>query len=535
MTQRLSRALLTLLAGGGLCGAAHAERPELGAFLDIQQIGEAQLSGLGSSDVTYTEVAGNILGQIRNRRITATGTYRLSYRIPEVGDISKSFAQDGVMRVDANVIDEWLTMQSGAIVTRSRVDPSGAAPQTNGANAKNLTQTYSAFIQSALAHRFGDLATVATHRYAYTKNENSSGSSITTGPPTDRFDSSTNQEVTVSIGMAQSALPFDWQVSGAYRKEDATNLAKQTRATNLIGEIKQPVGPEIAVVASAGYERTRISEREALVDPLTGLPVLTSSGKFVVDPASPRLITYDVEGLIYDAGVIWRPSRRARFELRGGHRYGGVSVTGLIEIKPSERTGMTLAITDRIESFGEGVSAGLAGSGPDLNLDALDPNSSFQDCLFGKAQGSGRCIGGALGSASAKSYRQRAANLVFTHAMRKSTFNASFGYSRRTYIDDPASPVTLSGVVDQSFFGNVSIGTRLTRTSGVSFSFSGNLFKNGQVGASDVIAGSFNTSYYRSIGRSIQLNANLAVDASKQDGTTADVSGRAQLGLQYKF
>jgi hypothetical protein len=25
------------------------------------------------------------------------------------------------------------------------------------------------------------------------------------------------------------------------------------------------------------------------------------------------------------------------------------------------------------------------------------------------------------------------------------------------------------------------------------------------------------------------------VDASKQDGTTADVSGRAQLELQYKF
>ena len=95
--------------------------------------------------------------------------------------------------------------------------------------------------------------------------------------------------------------------------------------------------------------------------------------------------------------------------------------------------------------------------------------------------------------------------------------------------------MTLSGVVDQSFFGNVALGTRLTRTSGVSFSFSGNLFKNGQVGASDVIAGSFNSNYYRSIGRSIQLNANLAVDASKQDGTTADISGRARLGLQYKF
>lgn len=534
MTDAASRALLTLLVGGSLCGTARAERPELGAFLDVEQISEAHFSGFGD-DVTYTQVAGNLVGQVKNRRIVATGSYRLSYRIPVAGEIGKSLTQDGVMRIDANVIEEWLTIQSGAIVTRSRVDPSGAAPQTNSANSSNLTQTYSAFFQPAFSHRFGDLATAATFRHAYTKNENSSGAATLTGPPTDRFDASTNQEATVSLGMAQSALPFDWQLSAAYRRENATNLAKHTRAANLIGEIKIPVGPEIALVTSAGYERTRISEREALINPLTGLPVVTSAGKFIVDPASPRTITYDVDGLIADAGVIWRPSRRARFEMRGGYRYGGASVTGLVEIQPNERTSMTLAITDRIESFGEGVSAGLAGSGPNLDLDMLDPNSSFQDCLFGKATGASRCIGGALGQASSKSYRERAVNFVFSRTMRRSSFAASFGYSRRTYIDDPTSPVSLSGVVDQSIFGNLTVGARLTRTSGVSFSFNGNLFKNGQVGASDVMAGSFTSNYYRSFGRNIQLKANLSVDASKQEGATADISGRAQVGVQYKF
>ena len=75
----------------------------------------------------------------------------------------------------------------------------------------------------------------------------------------------------------------------------------------------------------------------------------------------------------------------------------------------------------------------------------------------------------------------------------------------------------------------------LTRKSGISFSFRGSLFKNGQVGQPDVKSGSFSTNYYRTFGRGIRLQANMTVDASKQDGITADVSGRAQLGLQYQF
>ncbi len=538
MSSRTSRVLLTLLAGGSLCGVAHAERPEFGAFLDLQQVTEAQLSGggLDSSDVTYTEVAGNVSGRISNRRIVASGTFRLSYRIPERGDVGKTVNKDGVMRIQANLIDEWLTADAGVIVTRSRIDPSGAAQQTNRAVSRNLTQTYSTFFQPAFAHRFGDVGASASYRYAYTKNEGRLGSSATTGPLTDRFDASTDQTLMASVGMAQSALPFDWQISAAHRAENATNLAKHTRAVNVIGDVKVPLGGVFALAGSAGYERTRISERKALVDPLTGIPVVSSTGRFIVDPASPRILTYDVDGVIADAGVIWRPSRHARAELRGGYRYGGASVTGLIEIQPDDRTSFSLAITDQIDSFGQGVSAGLAGSGPDLNLGAIDNNSSFQDCLFGKARGSGgSCLGSSLGGASAKSYRERGVNMLFTRTMRNWTVGASAGYARRTYIDDPTSTVSLAGVVDQNFFSNLTMSRRLTRTSGLSFSFTGNLFKNGQVGASDVMAGSFSSNYNRSFGRNIQLQANISVDASKQENSTADVSGRARVGLQYQF
>jgi hypothetical protein len=534
MTKATARALLTLLAGGGMGSAAHADRPQFGAFMNVDQIGEVQFSGTGD-DVTYTEVSGNLTAQIKNRRIVASGSYRLSYRIPEYGKVDKTLNQDGVMRLQANVIEEWVTADAGVIITRARVAPGGAAPQTNSANAKNLTQTYSTFFQPTIAHHFGDLGFSGTYRYAYTKNEGTQ-QGLGADPLNNRFDSSVDQQVTATAGMHRGELPFDWTATLEYSAENATDLAKHTRSLTATDEVVQPLTDAVALVASGGYEHIKISQRRPLVNPFTGTPIRDSNGRFIVDPTSPRLLTYDMKGMIGDAGIIWKPSRRTRLEARAGHRYGGLTVTGLFEWKPSDRSGMTFQVTDRIETYGQGVSGGLAASPVQLDLSqSSDPTDSYQNCLFGKGAGTGRCIGGSLGQASASNYRERAASIIFNHRMRRWTFSASAGYSRRSYIDTPGTVFSLDGVVDQLFFGELSMGGILTRQSGVSFSFRANYFKNGQVGVSDVQSGSFSANYYRSFGRGIRLRADFSVDASKQDGITADVSGRAQLGLQYKF
>ena len=114
------------------------------------------------------------------------------------------------------------------------------------------------------------------------------------GPPLDRFDSSKSQEANLSLGMQQSALPFDWTLGAQYRRENTSNLSQHFRAFKVTGEIKQPIADTVAVVASGGFERTETSEREALIDPLTGFPVLGKGGRFVVDPASARVLTYDM-------------------------------------------------------------------------------------------------------------------------------------------------------------------------------------------------------------------------------------------------
>ncbi|PSJ19373.1 hypothetical protein CVH10_23200, partial [Halomonas sp. ND22Bw] len=66
-------------------------------------------------------------------------------------------------------------------------------------------------------------------------------------------------------------------------------------------------------------------------DPLldaAGNVVRDDNGRFVTDTGSPVRIAYQTDGLIYDAGVIWRPSPRLELRANAGYRYGGETYFG---------------------------------------------------------------------------------------------------------------------------------------------------------------------------------------------------------------
>ncbi len=93
------------------------------------------------------------------------------------------------------------------------------------------------------------------------------------------------------------------------------------------GDVVLPVGRGVAVAAGVGYEKIEVSQRDPLLD-AAAMPVLDSNGRFVTDPASPRRIAYNTDGIFWDAGVLWRPSRRTSLEARVGRRYGSMTYTG---------------------------------------------------------------------------------------------------------------------------------------------------------------------------------------------------------------
>lgn len=534
MTGNRAQALLYLgIAGAGLAVPAAAERPKIIPFLDIEQFAQQQLKGAGDS-VTYTEVSTGVQAEFKTRRVVSSIAYRFARRIPEAGDTQASSSHDGLARVSLQVVKDLLALDAGAIATHARVDPSGAAPQTNTGTAANLTQVFGYYAQPALAHQFGEVGVSASYRFGYVVTQGSDAPPLAGFPRVDRFQSSTNHQADFGIGMKRSSLPFDWSIRGQFESEHATQLAQHYKAGNISGEVVVPLFASVAAVGSVGYQATRTSERSSLLD-ANGLPVTDSRGRFITDPNSPRTLTYDVKGIVGDGGIIWRPSRRTRLEARAGYRYDDLSLTGVFEYQPGPRSGMTLIIFDRIDSFGRGVTGGIAQAPAAFDPSQIDSSSGYQSCLFGKQKGSGSCLSGTLGSATASAYHNRGGNFIYTYRMRETQINFAIGYARRDYIDLPGSPGSLDGVVDQSIFVQGEIGRQLTRNSGVTFSFTGNLFKNGQVGASDVLSGAINGGYYQSFGRGLRAQASVGVEASKQDGAPADVTSRAQLGMRYQF
>ena len=118
----------------------------------------------------------------------------------------------------------------------------------------------------------------------------------------------------------------------------ASQLSQRYEGKYARGDVVLPVLPTLALTAGVGYEKIEVSQKDPLLD-AAGNPVTDSKGRFVTDPASPRRIAYETDGLIYDAGVIWRPSPRTTLQARVGRRYGGMTYTGSLSYAASKSLG----------------------------------------------------------------------------------------------------------------------------------------------------------------------------------------------------
>ena len=108
-----------------------------------------------------------------------------------------------------------------------------------------------------------------------------------------------------------------------------------------------------------GYEDVEISSRDALRD-ANGVPIVGSDGRFVTDKGEPRVLAYDVNGIIWDAGVVWKPSVRTQLEAHVGKRYGTTSYYGSFSYAPGSRSSINVSVYDNVAGFGGQVNRVLA-------------------------------------------------------------------------------------------------------------------------------------------------------------------------------
>lgn len=525
-----------LMLSGAAIAAPALARTSISPYLEVDQSVFAPLTG-GNEVISTTSVAAGVDASITGNRTQAQIDLRVQRDFGEYRGASKAVTASGLARVDYQLVPHTLSVDVGGIATRTRTDIRGNALTTNNDNFTNLAQTYSAYVGPTLTTHAGQLAVNASYRAGYTKVESTTPSPLPTGQPTlDTFDSSVTQIAQASVGMKTGVLPFGWTVSGAYSQDDATQLDQRLVQKRVRGDVTLPLTQTVAAVGGAGYEQVKASERTALLD-ANNNPIVDANGRYQTDPNSPRLPYYDVSGLYWDAGVLYRPTSHTSIEARVGRRYNSWSYTGSLSSQLSDATSVQIGVYDEIDTFGSQLNNGVAALPTSFTAVQNPFSGQYGGCVFsGASGGSGGCLANVLQSTSSEVYRSRGVTGVFSSRHGAWSYGIAAGYSRRNYLT-PGSGVgaTLNGVSDQSAFAQAYFSRKLTPESEFDTNFYANWFKSGILGAPTVTSFGASGTYARSFGNHFSGSASLGIFSADEQGVQEAVSASALLGLRYRF
>lgn len=502
-------------------------------FLEVSQAFFADLNN-GSDILTYTTMTSGVEGSVRTRRTEVQVSYRYDYRVSWNRNQSDEQIHSGIARGQQLLIPNLLSLEGGALATRSRVDIRGAAPNLLAGNPVNTTQIYSFYAGPSLATNLGELRIGADYRFGYTKAESRTRGNLISGQPLlDVFDSSTSHVATGRIGMGTGRLPFAWTVSGGYEREDARQLDQEFESKFVRADLTLPVTETVAVVGGIGYEDIEASQREVLRD-TSGNPALDRNGRFQTDPSSPRLLTFDSSGLIWDTGVVWRPSRRTSAEFRIGHRYGSMTYVGSVSYQMSRSLAFQAGVYDGIQTFGRQLNQSLAALPTQFTVARNPFGNQVGGCIYSVAGGGG-CLDTALQSVATGTYRSRGLNAVASYQRGPIRAGIGGGYAQRKFFAPTTAFFSIDGITDESYFLQAFVARQLDEMSSVDATVYANLFDSGIFGAPNVIGTGATAAYYRRFTGRLTGTAALGLYSSRVEDVASSLTGSALLGAKYEF
>ncbi len=533
--------LATLLAAPAAAQAAR--RVTINPYIEASQTLYADLNG--GDVLTYTSLAAGVDAAIETQRVSGQLSYRYERRFGWGDDLGDQDIHSGLARVDARVTRN-LTLEAAGIATRARSDIRGAAPGLLVGNVDNVSQLYSVFAGPSFTDTFGPVVFNANYRLGYTKVETPTfGDTAVGGRRLDYYDDSIGNTATASATVAPGSIaPFGITLSGAYDRETASQLKQRYEGYYGRGDILQPISPYVALTAGVGYETIETSQKDAVVD-ATGTPVLDRDGRFITNAASPRRIAYRTDGVYYDAGVIWRPNRRTSVEAHVGKRYGSLSYTGTATYQASQSVELSVNVYDGVQTFGRQLRTGI-GNLPTSFLTGQQQGfgQQFNGCVFGTTGAApGGCLNDVFQSISTASYRARGVDGVIVATRGRSTFGAGLGYAnRKLYAPNFAPGIVVTGLEDQSYYGQLFYQRSLTQASGVNADLFANYYDPGvaNIAPEDVSGddgvwsyGATGT-YYHNFGR-LGTTASLGLYSFKVGDFDSEWSAQALIGARYQF
>jgi hypothetical protein len=520
-----------------LAPAPVAARTSVTPYIEAQQVFSADLSGGNNDAVTYTGIAAGVDATIDTSRLHGQIDYRYDHYFAWQKNRSDGDVHSGLARLGYSVTPE-LSLQVSGIATRTRGNGVSSSPGLLLGDFDNTDQVYGIQAGPSYAGHVGTFDINADYRFGWVKSGDGSGD-IDLGPNQPRLSNSfTTDSHTLDASVGQRPgvlLPFGWTLSGGYVRDEIHFL--DARFTQKFGrlDVEQPITPAIALLGGIGYEADRASQSAVLTD-ADGTAILDDHRHLRPDPSQPRVLSYDEDGLIWDVGVLWRPSSRTTLEVRGGQRYGQTMITGSFTHKLTPTATIQVVAYDDISSFGRQLT-GAIGALPTSFASPIGlVPVSLQGCVFGANGGQGGCLNG-LSSTSTNFYRSRGVYGMVSSVRGLWTYALAVGYDHRRYFapNDGTAASTLAGLTDDSVTADAIVSRRMSRLSTLTGSIYAAWYDSGLPATSNYATYGATIAYTREFSRHLTGQAALGVYSGSGGNADQDVIGSALIAIRYQL
>lgn len=501
-------------------------------YIEVNQVVSAQISP-GNDVVTFTQIATGTDINIQGRNSGAAVSVRYERNIGYGDNNVDSNTISGIARGTLAVVPNTLSLEAGALASRSRIDAGGGTTANPLVRDDAESRIYSVYAGPSLNTRVGVVDVQGLARVGYNRFEADDALVTQAGQSVDVFDDSMTYTGQLRAGVRPGqVLPVGLAVTAGGFQEDIGNLDQRVRDLYVRGDVTLPVSPTLALVAGAGYEDVEISSRDALRD-ANGNPVIGADGRFVTDASTPRQIAFEVDGLLWDVGVLWRPSSRTNLQAAVGRRYDSTTYYGTFTYVPNQRSAFALSIYDGVSGFGGVLNNGLAGLGSDFQAIRNPVTGDFGGLVSG---GEGQSLVGGLGSTRSAAFRGRGVRASYQRTMGRTVAALGAGYDRRTFLAAAGTVLApINGLTDESYY----ITGGLTRQVGRDASITGNAYVNWFDAAgnlNDVTAVGASAAYNHAITPRLVGRAAIAIDTIDSEFTAEDFAfATALVGLRYNF
>ena len=503
-------------------------------YIEANQVLTAEISP-GSDTVTYTQVAAGVDLAVQGRNNAAAASVRYERTFGYDDTVSDSSTLSGLARGYASAVPGAVQVEGGALATRTRVEGNGGS--TIGVGRRDAeSRVYSAYAGPTVHTSAGDAEINANYRVGYTRVESPDAVATAPGAPAvDIFDDSVVQSAGVHVGTrAGEPLPVGIGVGGGLYQEDVSNLDQRVRDMHVRADVSVPLTPSLAAVGGVGYEDVEVSSRD-VVRNSAGVPVIGPDGRLVTDTSAPRQLAYDTSGLIWDVGVMWRPSSRTSAEAHVGRRYDSLTYYGSFAWAPSSRSAVNLSVYDGLAGFGGQLNKALVALPTDFAANRNPITGDLTGCVA-SLQGN-NCLTGVLGSVRSAVFRGRGVAASYSEQLGRMNAGVGIGYDRRKFIAAPGTVLAAAnGVVDESWWLAAYLSGQIDARSTFNVNAYANWLTSGFAGAGDVTVLGASAAYRRYLIEGLSANAALALDYLKSDTSGADSrTASALLGLRYDF